>query len=95
MKNYGSVVYSVFVIKLLVWESNSENCLVFIFVASPCEKVFLVYDENSITYAIRKFMLDMPSHGVFQRIDLVLASSSPKLHNDCHIIFWFKMQSIV
>ena len=70
MKNIGGVLYSVFVIKLVVWEPNSENCLVFSFVASPCEKVFLVCDENPITYAIRKVMLDMPNPGVFQNIGL-------------------------
>ena len=55
---------------LLVRKPNSENCLNFIFVASHCEKVIFVSDENYITYAIRKFMFDMPAPGRFQNIGL-------------------------
>ena len=43
----------------IVPESNSENCLNVIFVASPCEKVIFVSDEEYVTSAIRNFMLDM------------------------------------
>ena len=55
---------------ILVLEPNSENCLDLIFVAPPCEKVIFVSDENFITSAIRKFMLDMQSPGSFQNIGL-------------------------
>ena len=55
---------------LLVWEPNSENYLDLIFVASACEKVISVSDENYITYAMRKFMMEMPSPGSFQNIGL-------------------------
>ena len=44
-----------------VRETNSENCFDLIFVASPCEKNIFVFDENYITYTIRKFLLDLPS----------------------------------
>ena len=54
----------------LVQEPNSKDCLHLIFVASPCEKVISVSDENYITYAIRKFILDMPSPGSVQNIGL-------------------------
>ena len=43
-------------------EPNSDNCLDFIFVAPPCEKVIFSSDKNYIIPAIRKFMLDMPGH---------------------------------
>ena len=46
---------------------NTKGC---IFVVSDCEKVIFVSDENFITCAIRKFMLDMPSSGNFQNIGL-------------------------
>ena len=47
---------------------NSENCLVLVF----CKKMRVIFasDEKYITYAIRKFMLDMPSPGRFQNIGL-------------------------
>ena len=54
----------------LVREPNSENCLDMIFVGPPCEKVIFVSEENCITSAIRKFILDMPSPGSFQKIGL-------------------------
>ena len=47
-----------------------ENYLDLMFVASPGEKVTSVSDENYITYAIMKFMLDMPRSGSFQNIGL-------------------------
>ena len=56
----------------IVREPNSENCLDFIFVARPCEKVIIVPDANYITSEIRKFMLDMPSPGSFQNIGLLI-----------------------
>ena len=54
----------------MVFEPNSENCLDFIFAASPCEKVINVQGTNFITFAVRKFMLDMPSLGSFRNIGL-------------------------
>ena len=56
----------------IVGEPNSENCLDVIFAAPVCEKVIIVPDTNYITSAIRKFMLDMPSPGSFQNIDLLI-----------------------
>ena len=38
---------------LIVQEPNSENCLDFIFVAPPYEKVIVVPDTNYITSAIK------------------------------------------
>ena len=55
---------------MLVQEPNSKNCLDFIFVAPPCEKVISVSDENYITFSIRQFMLDMPGPNSFQHIGL-------------------------
>ena len=55
---------------ILVREPNSENCSDLIFVAPPCEKVIFVSDENCITSAIRKFMLDIQSPGSFQNVGL-------------------------
>ena len=52
----------------IVQEPNSESCLDFIFVASACEKVIFMSDEDYITYAIRKFMLDTPSPGSVQNV---------------------------
>ena len=49
---------------------NSENCLDLIFAAPPCKKVVFVSDENYITSAIGKFMLDMPNPGSIQCIGL-------------------------
>ena len=49
-------------------EPNSENCLDLIFVAPPCDKVLIVPDTKCITFAIRTFMLDVPSPGSFQNI---------------------------
>ena len=44
------------------------NCLDLIFVAFPCEKVFIVPDINYMTSAVRKSMLDMPVLGSFPNI---------------------------
>ena len=48
-------------LKYLIQELNSENCLNLIFASPRCEKVIIVLDTNYITFAIRKFMLDMLS----------------------------------
>ena len=53
-------------------EPNSENCLDLIFAAPPCEKIIVVPDTNYITFATRKFMLDMPSPDSFQNIGLLI-----------------------
>ena len=55
---------------IIAREPNSENCSDLIFVPPPYEKVIFVFDENYITSAIEKFMLDLPSPGSFQHIDL-------------------------
>ena len=56
----------------IAWEPNSENCLDLIFAASPSEKVIIVPYTHHITSSIRKFMLDVPSPGSFQNIDLLI-----------------------
>ena len=56
----------------LVREPSSENSLDFIFAATPCEQINIVPDTNCISSAIRKFMLDMPSPGIFQNIALLI-----------------------
>ena len=56
----------------LVNGPNSKNCLDLIFVASPYAKVIFLSDTNYITFAIRKFVLDMPSPGRFQNIGLTI-----------------------
>ena len=56
----------------MVREPNSENCLDSIFVSPPREKVVILPDTNCITFAIRKFMLDMPSVDGFQNIGLLI-----------------------
>ena len=43
-----------------------KNCLDLSFVTPSFETNIFVPDENYITYAIRKFMLNMPSPGNFQ-----------------------------
>ena len=48
----------------------AENCLDLNFAAFPCQKVSFASDTNYITSAIKKFMLDLSSHGTFQNIDL-------------------------
>ena len=52
--------------------TNSENCFDLIFSAPPYEKVIIVPDTNYITFAIRKFKLDMPSPGSFQNIGVLI-----------------------
>ena len=54
----------------VVREPNFENCLDFISVAPLFEKVIFVSDQNDLTSAIRKFMLDMPTSGSFQNKSL-------------------------
>ena len=69
---YAIIVYNEYTeyVDIIVWEPNSENCLNLISVAPPCEKVIFVCDESYITSTIRKFMLNMPSHGSSQNIGL-------------------------
>ena len=56
------------VFQVIVREPNCENCLDFISVASPCEKIIFASDGNYMTYTIRRFMLDMPNPGSFQNV---------------------------
>ena len=71
-------------------QPNPENYLDLIFAAPLCEKVIIVLDTNYITSAIRKFMLDLPSHGSFQYGPLNL---SPIGLSACETM-WFKLCKI-
>ena len=61
-------------------EPNSENYLDLSFVASPCEKIIFVSDENCITFAIRKLMLDMASLGSAEEAQLQISLHSLIVH---------------
>ena len=78
---------------IIVREPNSEYCLDLIFAAPPCENVIIVPDTNHIT-AIRKFMLDMPTTGIFQNIGILVWVEHGSEHVKPSDSIWVKIKGV-
>ena len=66
--------------------SETEFCY------TPCEKVIIVPDTNYITFAIRRFMLDIPYPGSFQNIDLLTWAQQGSEHVKLCSTNWVKIK---